>query len=1433
MNSTLKRSLAILILFLFLFNFLTFDGIHFLFDQKAVAAQPAVDVKINFQPEGVDVPEGYIPDSGDVFGYKNGYSYGWNISHKDSVIKRNVNPEVLVDTVCMIKPDGIWEIEVPNGDYDVTISVGDAVYGSDPGYNSINIENVSFFSNLSLQPNEFKKVTKEVTVKDGRLSLDQECTVNSKTPINYIHISSAIKTNPNDSYAIKLEMYNGNTSETNTTLFPRFRLSNIGTTPIDLSTAKIVYYFTNEGGKKLKFWCDWASIGNGKIVDSFIESGVGEKADTSLEIGFKNAGVLAPEQNIEIHARVADIDWSNMNQLNDYSFNPSDSNYAVWEKATVYINGVKVWGTAPEEVKPEPSNTPGPSPTTTPFPQNGKVKLQMYNASRKEFEKNIDPSFKLTNTSNQPLDMKNVKIRYYYMVGGDTPQNFWCDWSSIGTGNVKGNFVKMPVAMVGADYYVELTFDSNTGFLEKEQSTEIKTRFARAEWTEYNQTDDYSFNAVNKDYTDWTKATVYVGDELVWGEEPSQVMPITTAAKVQVYNTHRNGKSNTIYTNYTLINTGNVQFNLSDVKIRYYYTKEGMQPENFWCDWSSIGSSKITNNFVALPIAITNQKVGNYLEIGFADQTGNLIAGDSLEIHTRMAKTDWSEYIQDNDYSFNAAANKYVDWDKVGIYIKGKLVWGKGVITETPANITAQATEESISLSWNHVDGAICYEVEDDGVINNVGFNTHFSKQDLQPGTEHKYRIRAISDVNTGDWTVLIVKWTLPDIPQNITATSSSSSIRVAWEPVQGAVSYEVEVSGMPVDVGADTSYIHEGLNHNTQRAYRVRAKNSSGVGKWSEVISKTTLPGTSSGISTSATSQSVTLMWDRISGATAYDLEVDEEVIKDIVECSFVHSQLIPATEHSYRVRPKNQDGVSNWSDIVKAFTLPETPTGLNAVVKGDSITLSWNAANGAQSYEIEVDGAIKDNGDKTSFVFEGLSNNSEHTFRVRAKYQEIKSFWSKTVTTSTLPGVPENLKATAAGNKIGLTWDMVEGALSYDVEINESVIQSVYRNQYTHEEVTPNTEYTFRVRAVSSAGSSEWSAPIKKAALIGVPQNVTAIAAHDSITIEWQAVTGAAGYEVLADGEIRDVTTDTYYAHRGLQPNTLHVYRVRAKSGNAAGEWTVPLIKTTIQGVPGNVRARVASTNIILVWDPVSGATSYEVKVDGAIFEVKDGNVYVHDGLRPNSEHTYSVRSKKDGVVSPWSNEIKVRTAPGIPKNLRATVTTNEIHVSWDTVEGAGNYEMEVDGQLMGFVDTPEYIHEGLEPNTRHTYRVRAKSASGESEWSEKLEKNTAPVLAINAGKDNMFNFVFVVPKKWDGNTRTITVKYNVDELEVIDLCAVTPALETTMGKVEGTNITVQKFTPGEIVYRIEDVQKTVVNSIKFVSKINGHSRVVYTIE
>ncbi|MCG8699642.1 MAG: hypothetical protein MI922_16425, partial [Bacteroidales bacterium] len=79
----------------------------------------------------------------------------------------------------------------------------------------------------------------------------------------------------------------------------------------------------------------------------------------------------------------------------------------------------------------------------------------------------------------------------------------------------------------------------------------------------------------------------------------------------------------------------------------------------------------------------------------------------------------------------------------------------------------------------------------------------------------------------------------------------------------------------------------------------------------------------------------------------------------------------------------------------------------------------------------------------------------------------------------------------------------------------------------------------------------------------------------------------------------------------------------------------------------------------------------------------------------------------------------------------------------------------------------------------------------------------------------------------------TRRIVVYYNPEQLEVVDLCAITPEIEDQAGAIEGTDMRIDSFVPGEIAYVVQNADKAVVNSIKFRVKTNGHSKVRYVIE
>jgi len=145
----------------------------------------------------------------------------------------------------------------------------------------------------------------------------------------------------------------------------------------------------------------------------------------------------------------------------------------------------------------------------------------MYNAGTQASTNGMNPHFKITNTGTTAIDLSNVKVRYYFTEDGTASENFWCDWSSAGTSYVTGNFTKLTTALTGADTYLEIGFTSGAGSLAAGASVEVQARFSKSDWSNYTQTDDYSFNSSATSYADWTKTTGYVSDVLSWGTEPT------------------------------------------------------------------------------------------------------------------------------------------------------------------------------------------------------------------------------------------------------------------------------------------------------------------------------------------------------------------------------------------------------------------------------------------------------------------------------------------------------------------------------------------------------------------------------------------------------------------------------------------------------------------------------------------------------------------------------------------------------------------------------------------------------------------------------------------------------------------------------------------------------------------------------------------------
>ncbi len=147
-----------------------------------------VAVQVNFQTAEAPVPDGYIADTGSVFGDRgNGYSYGWLGSNNLNTRFRN-GGNLKRRTLNHIQKGTtrVWEVELPNGNYDLEIGCGDPSFTDQ--INTLNVEGV-----LVEDPDgedKFDTYNISVSVTDGRLTLTQGAG-GANAKISYINISTS------------------------------------------------------------------------------------------------------------------------------------------------------------------------------------------------------------------------------------------------------------------------------------------------------------------------------------------------------------------------------------------------------------------------------------------------------------------------------------------------------------------------------------------------------------------------------------------------------------------------------------------------------------------------------------------------------------------------------------------------------------------------------------------------------------------------------------------------------------------------------------------------------------------------------------------------------------------------------------------------------------------------------------------------------------------------------------------------------------------------------------------------------------------------------------------------------------------------------------------------------------------------------------------
>ncbi len=319
--------------------------------------------------------------------------------------------------------------------------------------------------------------------------------------------------------------------------------------------------------------------------------------------------------------------------------------------------------------------------------------------------------------------------------------------------------------------------------------------------------------------------------------------------------TSKNVKTSSITPKFKVINGSKLDYALKEMKIRYYFTADFAKDEEkafaigFYSlvKWRSLGTSDVTTRFVKMPIPAANAT--HYLEVGFNESAGLIKPTEELTFSGWLNKSDWSSFDQTNDYSFPNTGAETESFRTV-LYQNGEIAWGVEPtlldLPSFPAPVHYSSTDTAISFRWDEVAGATGYEVYADGVNTGV-ISPLFLYDFLKPGTLHSFKVRTLKGADTSEWSSLLnVKTTgeqLLPVPLGIRATKTEDSITIVWKAMKELVTgYDVEVDGTVIPVENGLSYKHEGLKAASLHTYRVRAKDGTTLGPWSNVIKVNTL---------------------------------------------------------------------------------------------------------------------------------------------------------------------------------------------------------------------------------------------------------------------------------------------------------------------------------------------------------------------------------------------------------------------------------------------------------------------------------------------------------------------------------------------------------------------------------------------------------------
>ena len=594
-----------------------------------------------------------------------------------------------------------------------------------------------------------------------------------------------------------------------------------------------------------------------------------------------------------------------------------------------------------------------------------------------------------------------------------------------------------------------------------------------------------------------------------------------------------------------------------------------------------------------------------------------------------------------------------------------------------------------------------------------------------------------------------------PSAPSGLSVSNTIASLTLKWNAVKGATGYEIYRAGTDgkyskITTVTSTSYVDTNVKNNTQYSYKIKAYNAAGASAFSTAASLKKTQISVSKLKADANGSTVQLSWTGgVTGAEGYVIyrRTEGGSYDEIGRTSGnTYSNTISAgIKYYYAVAVYSGSRTEDKCPEVGVMYLA-TPSGLSVSNTIASLTLKWNAVKGATEYEIYragTDGKYSKitTVTSTSYVDTSVKNNAQYSYKIKAYNTACTSAFSTAASLKKTQISVSNLKADANGSKVQLSWTGgVTGAEGYVIYRRTeggsyTEIGRTAGNTYS-DTISAGIKYYYAV-AVYSGSRTEGKCPEVGAMYLATPSGLSVSNTIASLTLKWNAVKGATGYEIYragTDGKYSKIktVTSTSYVDTNVKNNAQYSYRIKAYNTACTSAFSTAASLKKTQISVSNLKADANGSKVQLSWTGgVTGAEGYVIyrrTEDGSYAEIgrTAGNTY-SDTISAGIKYYYAVAVYSGSRTEDKCPEVGVMYLAE-PAVTGASNITSGVQVKWSKVTGATGYIVYHKGAGKGWAriadikdgSTVNYTDTTAESGTTYTYTVRAYNKDTMSDWN-----------------------------------------------------------------------------------------------------------------